>query len=299
MTSPAALLAAHNLSPKKQYGQNFLKDPSTARMIIDRIRLSADDVVLEIGAGLGALTLPAAGRVRRVVAVEKDPQLATVLAQELATQGIDNVEIRNADILSVDLRKISRDAGRKLVVLGNLPYNISSQVVLALMDARDAVDRAALMFQKEVAQRLSAPPGSKDYGRLTVMLQYAAEVKKLASVAAHLFLPRPKVDSEVIGVRFKKTIEDPAKDEGLLSAVVKAAFSTRRKTLKNALSRLAPAVDEETIKSALERAGIDLARRAESLTVAEFVRLSNEFGEAREGGAQVSGVGCQAPESLS
>lgn len=299
MTSPAALLAAHNLFPKKQYGQNFLKDPSTARMIIDRIKLCEDDVVLEIGAGLGALTLPVAGRVRRVVAVEKDPRLATVLAQDLATQGIGNVEIVNADILSVDFRKISRDAGRKLVVLGNLPYNISSQVVLVLIDARDAVDRAALMFQKEVAQRLSAPPGSKDYGRLTVMLQYAAEVKKLASVAAHLFLPRPKVDSEVIGVRFKEPIENPAKDEKLLSAVVKAAFSTRRKTLKNALSRLAPPVDEETIKSALERAGIDPARRAESLTVAEFVRLSNEFGEAREGAAQVLGVGCPVREFLS
>ncbi|PIP37651.1 MAG: ribosomal RNA small subunit methyltransferase A, partial [Desulfobacterales bacterium CG23_combo_of_CG06-09_8_20_14_all_51_8] len=228
MTSPSTLLASHDLRPKKQYGQNFLKDPSTARMIIDRTGLCADDVVLEIGAGLGALTIPAARVARRVVAVEKDPQIAEVLQKELAEQGIDNVVLMNADILTVDIRRIFEEAGRRLVVLGNLPYNISSQVLLALIDAKDAIDRASLMFQKEVARRLIAGPDSKDYGRLTVMLQYSATVKKLAGVGAHLFLPRPKVDSEVIEVRFKEIIDHPAADEALLAAVVKAAFSTRR-----------------------------------------------------------------------
>jgi 16S rRNA (adenine1518-N6/adenine1519-N6)-dimethyltransferase len=250
-------------------------------MIIDRTGLCADDVVLEIGAGLGALTIPAAQRVRRVVAVEKDPQIAGVLQAELAEQGIDNVVLMNADILTVDIRRISEQEGRRLVVLGNLPYNISSQVLLALIDAKDVIDRASLMFQKEVARRLIAGPGSKDYGRLTVMLQYSGVVKKLAGVGAHLFLPRPKVDSEVIEVRFKEVIEHPAADEALLSAVVKAAFSTRRKTLKNALAHIQPPVDEETIKTVLERTGIDPGRRAESLTVAEFVALGNGFFENR------------------
>jgi len=281
MTSPSTLLASHDLRPKKQYGQNFLKDPSTARMIIDRTGLCADDVVLEIGAGLGALTIPAARVARRVVAVEKDPQIAEVLQKELAEQGIDNVVLMNADILTVDIRRIFEEAGRRLVVLGNLPYNISSQVLLALIDAKDAIDRASLMFQKEVTRRLIAGPDSKDYGRLTVMLQYSATVKKLAGVGAHLFLPRPKVDSEVIEVRFKEIIDHPAADEALLAAVVKAAFSTRRKTLKNALAHIQPMVDEETIKTVLERTGIDPGRRAESLTVAEFVALSNGFFEVR------------------
>lgn len=281
MTSPSTLLASHDLRPKKQYGQNFLKDPSTARMIVERTGLCAEDVVLEIGAGLGALTIPAAQRVHRVVAVEKDPQLAAVLGAELAEQGIENVVLINADILTVDIREIGKQSGRRLVVLGNLPYNISSQVLLALIEAKDAIDRASLMFQKEVARRLTAGPDSKDYGRLTVMLQYSGAVKKLAAVGAHLFLPRPKVDSEVIEVRFKEVLEHPAKDEALLSAVVKAAFSTRRKTLKNALAHLGPAFDEETIKTVLDRSGIDPGRRAESLTVGEFVRLSNEFWEVR------------------
>lgn len=277
MTSPSTLLASHDLRPKKQYGQNFLKDPSTARMIIDRTGICAEDVVLEIGAGLGALTIPAARQARRVIAVEKDPQVAEVLQQELAAQGIENVILMNADILKVDIRRIFKQAGRRLVVLGNLPYNISSQVLLALIEAKEAIDRASLMFQKEVARRLVAGPDSKDYGRLTVMLQYCGPVKKLAAVGAHLFLPRPKVDSEVIEVRFNEVLAHPAKDEALLSAVVKAAFSTRRKTLKNALAHLGPTFDEETIKTVLDRSGIDPSRRAESLTVGEFVVLSNEF----------------------
>jgi 16S rRNA (adenine1518-N6/adenine1519-N6)-dimethyltransferase len=277
MTSPKTLLASKSLHPKKQYGQNFLRDPSTARMIVDRAGLSSDDIVLEIGAGLGALTVPAARRVKRVYAVEKDPEMADILKTELATQEIDNVTIINRDILAVDIGEISQRENRKLMVLGNLPYNISSQILVALLNAKQAVTRAALMFQKEVACRLAAGPGSKDYGRLSVMLQYSADVRKLANVAAHQFLPPPKVASEVIEIRFKEVIEDPASDETLLSEVVKAAFSTRRKTLKNALSNMRPTIDAECIRNVLDRAGIDPGRRAESLSVAEFVRLSNQF----------------------
>jgi 16S rRNA (adenine1518-N6/adenine1519-N6)-dimethyltransferase len=277
MTSPSSLLASRSLYPKKQFSQNFLKDPSTGRMIVDRSKLSAEDIVLEIGSGLGALTIPAARQAKRVYAVEKDPQVAEVLQTELAGNDIHNVILINKDILTVDINEISENENRKLIVLGNLPYNISSQILIALLDAKQSIDRASLMFQKEVAQRLAAGPGSKDYGRLSVMLQYSAEVKKLATVGAHLFLPKPKVASEVIEIRFKKVIENPVADEALLSAVVKAAFSTRRKTLKNALANISTKVDAESIKKILAQAEIDPARRAESLSVAEFVGLTNAF----------------------
>lgn len=281
MTSPRTLLAAKSLHPKKQFGQNFLVDPSTAKMIVDRSRLSPDDIVLEIGSGLGALTIPAARQAKRVYAVEKDHEIVEVLQTELADNNIENVTIINKDILTVDINEISKRENRNLIVLGNLPYNISSQIVVALLDAKHCIDRASLMFQKEVARRLAADPGSKDYGRLSVMLQYSAEVKRLATVGAHLFLPKPKVASEVIEVRFRKVIEKPVADESLFSAVIKAAFSTRRKTLKNALLNIGALNDAESIKNILEYAGIDPARRAESLSVTEFVDLANAFFNAR------------------
>ncbi|MDO9265083.1 MAG: rRNA adenine dimethyltransferase family protein, partial [Desulfosalsimonadaceae bacterium] len=148
-----------------------------------------------------------------------------------------------------------------------------------LIRARQSVDRAVLLFQKEVAQRLVVGPGSKDYGRLSVMLQYCADVKKVVTVGPHLFLPKPKVASEVIEIRFKDVIIEPAADERLLSAVVKAAFSTRRKTLKNALMNMEMNIHADTITRVLADAGIDPSRRAETLSVGEFVALSNRFYE--------------------
>ena len=282
MTSPKTLLASKSLFPKKQYGQNFLKDPSTAKMIVDRSSLTAGDVVLEIGPGLGALTIPAARQVKHVYAVEKDPDMAEILQTELANQNIGNVTIINRDILTVDINEISRRENRKLIVLGNLPYNISSQILVALLNAKHAVTRATLMFQKEVAARLAAGPGSKEYGRLSVMLQYSADVRKLANIGAHQFLPAPKVASEVIEIRFKEVVDHPAADDALLSEVVKAAFSTRRKTLKNALLNMNVDYDAGAIQNILERVGIDSGRRAESLSVLEFVGLSNAFFAALE-----------------
>ncbi|MFZ2633907.1 MAG: 16S rRNA (adenine(1518)-N(6)/adenine(1519)-N(6))-dimethyltransferase RsmA [Desulfosalsimonadaceae bacterium] len=279
MTAPRTLLAAHDLHPKKQYGQNFLVDPSTARMIVDRTGLSPDDIVLEIGAGLGALTIPAAAQAKKVIAVEKDPEILAVLETELAARNIANVVLVNQDILTVDIPAVSCREGRKFIVIGNLPYNISSQIVIALIRDRQSIDRAVLMFQKEVAQRLAVGPGSKDYGRLSVMLQYCADVKKVATVGPHLFLPKPKVASEVIEICFKDAIIEPATDENLLSAVVKAAFSTRRKTLKNALMNMERNINIDIITRVLADAAIDPSRRAETLSVSEFVTLSNCFYE--------------------
>jgi 16S rRNA (adenine1518-N6/adenine1519-N6)-dimethyltransferase len=275
MTSPRALLTAWNIQAKKQLGQNFLSDANVARKIVTHAALTGHEMVLEIGAGLGAITLPAAAAARRLIAVDKDQQLIGLLRAELLTAGIDNVEIREADILRLDLKAIASEAAQPLVVMGNLPYNISSQVIVQLIHARSQVDRAVLMLQKEMAQRICAGPGSKTYGRLSVMLQYCAEARELMQVKAAQFFPPPKVDSTVIGIRFTSPPPFPADDEALLFQVIKAAFGKRRKTLRNALSKSDLQLDAATCEQLLAQVGIDPTRRAETLSVEEFVRLSN------------------------
>jgi 16S rRNA (adenine1518-N6/adenine1519-N6)-dimethyltransferase len=281
MTSPRAQLTAWNIQARKQLGQNFLNDPNVARAIVNKAGLGGDDVVLEIGPGLGAITAPAAKAARRVIAVDKDGRIIGLLRAELMAAGIENVEIREADILRVDLESVSREAGRPLVVLGNLPYNISSQVIVQLIHARSRIDRAVLMLQKEMAQRICAGPGSKDYGRLSVMLGYCAEPQVLMQVRAALFFPSPKVDSTVVGIRFAGPPPFPAEDEVLLFRVIKAAFGKRRKTLRNALSQSDLDLVPGTCERLLTDARIDPMRRAESLAVAEFVHLSNTIGKYR------------------
>jgi len=278
MTSPAQILRVQNLFPKKQFGQNFLKDPSTAQMIIQRSDLTPQDAVLEIGAGLGALTVPIARSARKVYAVEKDGRLAEVLAGILASSDCSNVTMIHKNILDVDIDQLARDENCKLVVFGNLPYNIASQVLIQLIKARTAVRHCVLMFQKELARRIMSPPGTRDYGRLSVLLQYCAETKRIADVKAALFYPMPKVDSEVIAIHFKDAPEFAAEDEVFFSRVVKAAFSKRRKTLKNALTGSDLSLEGEAVEQILKGVAIEPFRRAETLSVEEFVKLSNALG---------------------
>lgn len=278
MTSPRALLTAWNIQAKKQLGQNFLNDPNVARAIVNQAVIGDDDVVLEIGPGLGALTLPAAKAANRVIGVDKDGRIIGLLRTELLAAGVENVEVREADILRVDLASIFREAGRPLVVMGNLPYNISSQVVIQLIHARACVRRAVLMLQKEMAQRICAGPGSKAYGRLSVMLGYCATMQVLMQVRAAQFFPAPKVDSTVVGIRFSDRPPFAADDEALLFRVVKAAFGKRRKTLRNALAQSDLNLDPGTCEQLLVNARIDPMQRAESLPVSGFVRLSNVIG---------------------
>jgi 16S rRNA (adenine1518-N6/adenine1519-N6)-dimethyltransferase len=282
MTSPRVLLKAWSLRPKKSLGQNFLLNEELAQAIVAGAALSSGDQVLEIGAGLGAITIPAALKAGRLVAVEKDAQLLNLLRTELAVRDLSNVELVNQDILTVNLQDHVRP-GQPVVVIGNLPYNLSSQIVVHLMASRALIRRALLMLQKEMAQRLVATPGNRDYGRLSVMLQYCAEVAVVADAPAHMFYPRPKVDSQVIQVAFRKRIDTPADDEGLLSRVVKAGFSQRRKTLRNALTGNILKADHGRVEAWLEGAAIDPRRRAETLSVAEFVRLANLI--SREAGS--------------
>lgn len=282
MTSPKALLNAWNLRPKKRLGQHFLVDPSTASMIVQHSRITSQDTIIEIGAGLGALTIPLARIARRVYAVEKDPHLSGLLKTELLVHKLTNVEIIEKNILNVDMQLLAEKLDRPLVVIGNLPYNISSQVLVKLIETRSNVNRAILMFQKELAQRITASPGNKDYGRLTVMLAYCAAIKSIATVAAALFYPAPKIDSEVVEVNFNVPREYPPHDEVMLFQVIRAAFGKRRKTLKNALSSSGLQIEPLKAQQALIAAGIDPGRRAETLDAAEFVALQISLAQVQK-----------------
>ena len=273
MTSPRVLLNAYALRPQKRLGQNFLADPSTARMIVARARVQSEDIVVEIGAGLGALTVPLARSVHTVYAIEKDRNLSAILRSELRSAGCLNVRVMEADALDVDFRGLARDAGRPLTVFGNLPYNISSPVVIKLVESRKHLLRAVLMLQKEFAARLKAAPGGRDYGRLSAVATYCAWIRPLAGVSATSFYPSPKVDSEVLEIAFTPEKRYPPHDETRLLQLIAAAFGKRRKTLKNALIASGLQISSQTAVHALERAEIDPARRAETLSAEEFVAL--------------------------
>ena len=283
MTTPRTLLAAWNLRPKKYMGQNFLSDPSTAETIISRAQLLPTDVVVEIGAGLGALTIALARVVKKVYAVEKDRQLVTLLKTELLANRISNCQIIANNILHMDLDAFTASIGRKITVIGNLPFGISSQILIKLIQSRHVIERAILMFQKELAQRITAQPGGRDYGRITAMLRYCADLRVLANIKAAVFYPPPKVDSTVVDIRFKSTAMYGPHSEAMLFAVIKAAFGNRRKTLKNALAASNLGIDSQATLAAMKSAGIDPARRAETLKPEEFVSLEVCLRKAMEG----------------
>jgi len=270
MTAPQTLLAAGDLRPKKQLGQNFLTQPATAAMIVARSRIGPDDVVLEIGAGLGALTLALAKVAKTVYAVETDAHLIGPLRSQLLAAGRQNVKVIHADALALDWMGLAGE--NQLVVAGNLPYHITAPIVVRLIAQRRCIDRAVIMVQKEMALRLGARPGGKDYGRLSVLLQYAATVEKIADLGAGQFYPQPKIDSQVIRICFRPP-QDPIADcEVTLSRVVQAAFAQRRKTLRNSLQPffLRHRICPTALSSRLSASCISLSRRPETLSVMEF-----------------------------
>lgn len=276
MTAPQTLLKAWNLKAHKALGQNFLKEPTICRRIVSLARIDETETVLEIGAGLGAMTIELAVKARQVIAVEKDRKLAPLLRTELLAHRVQNVQLLQQDILSLEWGPLVRSLDKPLVVMGNLPYNISSQIIVMLIRERQWVDRAVLMFQKELADRLVAGPGSKTYGRLSVMLQYYADLARLRTISAKMFYPRPKVDSELLGIQFKRQIDPLAADAELLARVVQAAFGQRRKTMRNALSAGLLPLDGPGAEVVLNASHIDPRRRAETLSVEEFVFLTNQ-----------------------
>jgi len=265
-------LAAAGLRPRKRWGQHFLCDPAVARRIVEQAELGPRSVVLEIGPGLGALTDELAGRCGRLYLIEID----RALAQRLAARHGDNPRVRvvEGDVLALPLAEIVTEPS--VTVVANLPYNIATPVLFRLLDLRARLPRAVLMLQRELATRLAARPGSRDYGIASVLVQTFAEVRVAFRVSRRSFLPRPEVDSAVVDVRWSAAPRADVGDVALYRDVVRAAFGQRRKMLRNALAALA-AQQGRVAEAALERAGIAPTARAETLDLAAFARLARAF----------------------
>ena len=276
--STREILQRHGLRAKKSWGQNFLVDARVQERIVAAASVGSDDVVVEIGAGLGALTRLLVAQAGQVIAIEHDAELAALLEQEL--DPCPGLQIECADALDFDFAAAARAAGRALVVVGNLPYQITSPLLFAITDAAAGgrvIDRAILMVQKEFAQRMLAGSGSKVYGRLSVMVQQQAEGAILFHVGPGAFHPRPAVTSTVLRLRPRPTPLAPVRDPAQFARVVKQAFAGRRKMLRRGLEPLAGG---EAAARALACAGILGTRRAEELSVAEFARLADAFSPA-------------------
>ncbi|HLD47784.1 MAG TPA: 16S rRNA (adenine(1518)-N(6)/adenine(1519)-N(6))-dimethyltransferase RsmA [Desulfobaccales bacterium] len=279
--SPKTLLNRLGLRPKKSLGQHFLVHPHQARRIVAALSLTGEDTVVEIGAGLGALTSLLAPAARRVIALERDPELARFLAEELLVESPE-VQVICQDVLEFDFPGAAREAGRPLAVVGNLPYQITSPLLFGLIRDATAIAQAVLMMQMEVGARLLASPGTKDYGILSVLVQYHFRVNRLFSLSPGNFYPPPQVDSVVLRL-VPETAAPAALDAALLHQVVKAAFGHRRKTLNNTLVSGAAALglSPEAMRATLAELDIDPKRRGETLSVAEFVATSNQVTRLR------------------
>ena len=269
-------LAAANLRPRKRWGQHFLCDPGVVRRIVDLAVVADEPAVLEIGPGLGALTDALAACARRLYLIEIDRGLAARLEARYAGQA--HVRVITGDVLELPLDAMI-DAPRAIVV-GNLPYNITTPILFRLLDLRHRFPRAVLMVQREVATRLAARPGGKDWGVLPALIQTFADVRLAFRVPARSFLPPPRVESAVVTVHWSATPRVDVDDVEAYRAVIRAAFGQRRKTLRNSLGALAVArgLDAPALLDAFSRAGIDPGTRAERLSTADFARLARAIG---------------------
>lgn len=261
--------------PRKSLGQHFLVHQGVVNRVIGAAAIGPGEPVLEIGPGRGALTVPLARSAGTVVAVEKDPLLVDYLREKLRAAGIGNVTIHQADILRWDFQALETRDGVRHVVLGNLPYNISSPLIEKLTFHRRWVSRAVLMLQEEMALRLTAGPGKKDYGAMTVLVGYVTRVSPVLRVSREAFRPRPGVDSMVVHLDFDAPYPRRALDDEVFRKVVKAAFGQRRKTLWNALAGKSGSWPRECVAAACESCGVDPRRRGETLDMEEFLCLSD------------------------
>lgn len=275
MTSPREIITHYAIKPRKKLGQSFLMEENVIRNIAAEANVTGDDIVVEIGAGIGVLTEYLAQNAARIIAVELDDKLVEVLKDRLS--GYNNIQIYHGNILRFDFKTIARTGRQKIKVIGNIPYNISSPVLFYLLSFRGVIDSFVLMMQKEVIDRLVASPGGKSYGVPSVILQMFATVEKVFDVPASCFYPRPKVESSVIKGFFPSISLIKLIDEDFFVRLVRDAFAQRRKMLINNLkqSKLLEGAPESLLKEALILAGIDSGRRGETLSIEEFGHLSN------------------------
>ena len=268
------ILNRFKLRADKKLGQNFLIDENVVHQIVAAAELSEADTVLEVGPGIGTLTQGLAESKARVVAVELDTRLLPVLATTL--NGYDNVRVVHGDILKVNI--MDEVGALEFKVCANLPYYITTPIIFALLEKRLPMERLVAMVQKEVAERMAAQPGGKEYGALSVAIQYYTEPEIAFIVPPTSFIPAPAVDSAVIVCKRRAKPPVEVCDEALFFRVVKAAFSLRRKMLSNSLKNMG--IKGEQVAKWLERAGVDGKRRAETLSLEDFAKLTNSFNEA-------------------
>ena len=271
-----AVLQKYHFNFQKKFGQNFLIDTTVLDRIISSAEITKEDCVLEIGPGIGTMTQYLAERAGTVVAVEIDKALIPILEETL--QDYDNVTVINDDILKVDINRLleEKNGGRPIKVVANLPYYITTPIIMGLFESRVPLKSITIMVQKEVADRMQVGPGTKDYGALSLAVQYYAKPEIVANVPPNCFIPRPNVGSEVI--RLTRYEEPPVqvKDEKKMFALIRASFNQRRKTLVNGLGNAGlPGITKESAAAALAQMGLSPTVRGEALTLEQFARLSD------------------------
>ena len=269
------ILQKYNFNFQKKFGQNFLIDEHVLDKIIRAAEITKDDYVLEIGPGIGTMTQYLACAAREVTAVEIDRALIPILEDTL--KEYDNVSIINEDILKVDIAALAKEknGGRPIKVVANLPYYITTPIIMGLFESHVPLESITVMVQKEVADRMQVGPGTKDYGALSLAVQFYAKPKVVLNVPASCFMPRPNVDSAVIRLERFKTPPVDVKNEHLMFRIIRASFNQRRKTMLNSVGNSGIGITKEALTNALETMGLPLTIRGEALTLEQFAQLSN------------------------
>lgn len=274
------IIRKYEFAFQKKFGQNFLIDAHVLDKIIAAAEITKDDFVLEIGPGIGTMTQYLAENAGKVVAVEIDRMLIPILKETLS--GYGNVKVINGDIMKLDIGKLAEEenGGRPIKVVANLPYYITTPIIMGLFESHVPIDSITVMVQKEVAQRMQALPGTKDYGALSLAVQYYAEPYIAANVPPNCFMPRPNVGSAVIRLIRYREPKVSVKDEGLMFRIIRASFNQRRKTLQNGLNN-SPEITaaKEQIAEAIALVGLPASVRGEALTLEQFAALSDALGE--------------------
>lgn len=283
-TNTAEILQKYQFRMQKKYGQNFLIDANILTKIVEAAQITKEDTVLEIGPGIGTMTQYLAEAAGKVIAVEIDRELIPILEETLSSY--DNVTVLCADVLKVDLTKlVNENGGGPIKVVANLPYYITTPIIMALFESRVPLTSITVMVQSEVADRMQTGPGTKDYGALSLAVQYYAKPEIVARVPASCFTPRPNVDSTV--VRLMKFEEPPVKaeDEDWLFGIIRASFNQRRKTLANGLANAGGlGIGREQVESVLEEMGLSRTVRGETFTLERFADFSNRLLRVRKEG---------------
>jgi len=274
------ILDKYHFTLQKKYGQNFLIDENIVRKIVQAAAVEKDDVVLEIGPGIGTMTQILCERAKKVVAVEIDQKLTPILTEDTLSY-YDNVTVLNADILKMDLHKAANEYndGKPMKIVANLPYYITTPIIMRLLESGVPFHSITIMVQREVAERMQVGPGTKDYGALSLAVQYYAMPKMLLTVPATCFLPRPNVDSAVIQLTRYEKPPVSVRNEQLMFQIIRASFNQRRKTMTNSVVNGGFGIRKNQLLEALEKCGLPPTIRGEALTLQQFAQLTNVLEE--------------------